>query len=263
MKQRVQGIIIGIIITSVFMFSFSGFAESFTKTVSVTFNSINIKVNNITLKPTNIVYNGTTYVPLRAIAEMLNKDVKWDSTSKTAIINDKPDSNLPTPTPTAKKSDDLVYFKDYKNVFIKLDSNLYSGDIYIDSLYKKGDRYYCSLRSIKFILNLIAERYKTKKSSNPYLAGNIVLDNMKYEDDAHYEYTDINTKYYVGSIYDKDDKNKAYKFSLKSGEEKGVIIISGRTIACIDDVLECFGYTGKYKVEFDDINKNIIIVVNK
>jgi hypothetical protein len=37
----------------------------------------------------NILYNGTTYVPLRAIGEMLNKDVIWSGDIMTAFINNK------------------------------------------------------------------------------------------------------------------------------------------------------------------------------
>jgi len=59
------------------------------KTIEVVYNSVNITVNGNKIAADNILYNGTTYVPLRAVAEALGKDVGWDQATYTASINDK------------------------------------------------------------------------------------------------------------------------------------------------------------------------------
>lgn len=65
------------------------FASNSLQNISVMFNSIKIKVNGSTVQADNILYNGTTYLPLRAISTLLNKDVVWDANTNTANINDR------------------------------------------------------------------------------------------------------------------------------------------------------------------------------
>lgn len=57
-------------------------------TIDVVYNSVNIRVNGEEVSTDNILYEGTTYVPLRAISEMLDKEVTWDGDTNTASIND-------------------------------------------------------------------------------------------------------------------------------------------------------------------------------
>lgn len=59
------------------------------KTIQVVMNGINLVVDGQTIFAENIFYNGTTYVPIRAVAESLGKEVKWDSATNTAEIADK------------------------------------------------------------------------------------------------------------------------------------------------------------------------------
>lgn len=49
-------------------------------------NKVNILVNGTKVKENNFLYEGTTYVPLRAISEMLDKEVLWDQETSTVII---------------------------------------------------------------------------------------------------------------------------------------------------------------------------------
>ncbi len=58
-------------------------------TIEVLMNSINLTVNGKKVDADTIVYNGTTYVPLRATAEMLGKEVGWNQETQTASIDDK------------------------------------------------------------------------------------------------------------------------------------------------------------------------------
>lgn len=85
MKKEFKGLVIGAISTAFIMSSFPAIAEN----IDVTLNKIKIKVNGTLIDAENILYNGRTYVPLRAISEILNKNVEFDSKTDTANINDK------------------------------------------------------------------------------------------------------------------------------------------------------------------------------
>jgi len=59
------------------------------KTIQVVMNGINLVVDGQTIFAENILYNGTTYVPVKAVAESLGKEVKWDAKTNTVEIADK------------------------------------------------------------------------------------------------------------------------------------------------------------------------------
>lgn len=87
MKKYLKGFILGVIITTLLMST--AFGKTITKTIDVVYNSVNLTVNGKKVEADNILYEGTTYVPLRAIAEILGKEVGWDQATRTASINDK------------------------------------------------------------------------------------------------------------------------------------------------------------------------------
>ncbi|MDR7871339.1 MAG: stalk domain-containing protein [Tissierellaceae bacterium] len=88
MKKYLKGLITGVVITLILTGTF-GYASQMKQTIEVLFNSVNLEVNGKTVNGDNILYNGTTYVPLRRMAEMLGKEVGWNQTTYTASINDK------------------------------------------------------------------------------------------------------------------------------------------------------------------------------
>lgn len=65
--------------------------------IDAVFNSVNISVEDQKLHTDNILHDGTTYAPLRAVSEILGKEVDWDENTNTASINDSEStqSNLP------------------------------------------------------------------------------------------------------------------------------------------------------------------------
>lgn len=93
MKQNAKFFTIGALFMMIVMSTFSGFAETISKTIEVTFNSVNLKVNGKSIQADNILYNETTYVPIRAVANMFDKEVGWDEKTNTASIDDKKISN--------------------------------------------------------------------------------------------------------------------------------------------------------------------------
>lgn len=56
--------------------------------IEVLFNTINLAVNGVIVEADNISYNETTYVPIRKVAELFDKDVSWDQDTMTVSIND-------------------------------------------------------------------------------------------------------------------------------------------------------------------------------
>lgn len=95
-KCFIMGVLVAIVLCTSFVPVIAG-------GIDVLFNSINIIVNgkkvagvgdsyileNGKSMPYSILYNGTTYLPMRKVSEILDKDVYWDGNTKTAEINNK------------------------------------------------------------------------------------------------------------------------------------------------------------------------------
>ena len=96
-KKWMKGFIVGVIMTT--LLTGVAYGGGVSKSIKAVFNSVNIAVNGQKVAADNILYNGTTYVPLRAISDMLGKEVVWDKSSNTANINDKDTSTPSTQTP--------------------------------------------------------------------------------------------------------------------------------------------------------------------
>lgn len=101
MKQRLQGIVIGILIGAMLTCG-TVFAQSISKTVEIVFNNIKIFIDGAeyTAKDANgnvvepFVYNGTTYLPVRGIANAFGKDIIWDGKTSSIYLGKK-DQNQP------------------------------------------------------------------------------------------------------------------------------------------------------------------------
>ncbi|NMA03209.1 MAG: copper amine oxidase N-terminal domain-containing protein, partial [Clostridiales bacterium] len=69
-------------------------AKSIQESISVTYSDIKIVIDGIKIDPKDadgrtvepFIYNGTTYLPVRAISESLGKQVGWDQDTKTVYI---------------------------------------------------------------------------------------------------------------------------------------------------------------------------------
>lgn len=72
----------------------SSFAAGVWENIPVLRNDIKVIVNGEEITADNFLYNDTTYLPLRAIGEALDKDVQYDEQTNTAIISEKGDSEL-------------------------------------------------------------------------------------------------------------------------------------------------------------------------
>lgn len=89
MKKRIKDITIGFIIGCMLMTTMPVLANTVLQKIDVVLDCVNVEVNGGELNSTSILYNGSTYLPLRKVAEAVGKDVEWNQETMTANIIDK------------------------------------------------------------------------------------------------------------------------------------------------------------------------------
>lgn len=111
MKERIKGIIAGALATLMLGGGLT-IAKQATEKVDITYRDIKITLNKNEIKPTDangnavepFIYNGTTYLPVRAVANALGIDnVTWDDKTSTVGLVELPE----------------VWATDYTNVVVK------------------------------------------------------------------------------------------------------------------------------------------------
>lgn len=108
-KSFVAGSIFTLVLSSTVVYG-----AGVTKTISANFGDVQLKVNNKAVAQETLLYNGTTYVPLRATGDILGLDVNYDASTKTAYLNDKSNpynapSKVTEPTPTKTENTAKMY----------------------------------------------------------------------------------------------------------------------------------------------------------
>ncbi len=145
MKKLFKGLLITTLVLALLMTTALG--DAITKTIDVVYNSVNLTVNRKKIEADNILYNGTTYVPLRAVADALGKDVGWDGNTNTASINDKGATQPAIENPSANiythkdENGNALYTVEIKSIRLMSERNKYSeknpAEVYIiDYTYK-------------------------------------------------------------------------------------------------------------------------------
>lgn len=113
--KRFQGFIIGVIFMAIVGLTVPAVAA----TIEAVFNSVNITVNGNKIAavgdsfvlangdevPFSILYKGTTYLPLRKMGEIFDKDIGWDDGSRTASVNDKGSAPVVSNPPVQPKTE--------------------------------------------------------------------------------------------------------------------------------------------------------------
>lgn len=78
----------------VLLVSSMSYAAGFSRTIEVQFLPLKYLFDGVEQNPpegqADFIYNGTTYVPLRFIAEALGKDVQWDGNTNTIYVGKVP-----------------------------------------------------------------------------------------------------------------------------------------------------------------------------
>jgi len=93
MFKRLQGFISGVVVATILFSAVTAFAAN-TKTLQAVFSGIKIYVDGVKITPKDpkgnvvepFVVDGTTYLPVREVAEALGKDVNWDGSTQSVYI---------------------------------------------------------------------------------------------------------------------------------------------------------------------------------
>lgn len=100
-------------------------ANSIVNTIDVIFDTVKVQVNNQDVDVENILYNGTTYLPMRKVVELVGKDIEWNQDTMTANIVEKNENSLDIslPTITSYGFENEAYIVNFSDGFtIGLDS---------------------------------------------------------------------------------------------------------------------------------------------
>ena len=88
--QRVKGLITSALVVSLVVGSTTvAMAKVSQETIPVSYNNIKIVVDSKELQTSRepFIYEGTTYLPVRAVAEAVGKEVAWDSATQTVTLS--------------------------------------------------------------------------------------------------------------------------------------------------------------------------------
>ncbi len=121
MKKRLQGLIAGILIGTM-LTSGMVFAKQISETAELFYNNIKISLNGkeITPKDANGNYvepftiNGTTYLPVRAVAGALGINVDWDGSTNTVLLSNQSSENVATGFDASVVASELGIVKEYR-----------------------------------------------------------------------------------------------------------------------------------------------------
>ena len=125
--------------------------------IKVQMNSLKVFVNGKQVTSPNIVYNGTTYVPLRAVSDGLGQAVDYDAVKKVVNIGEfkAEDSNVLDPKKTTLNTpvsvDELVY-----NIRINPPDSI--GTVYMEATVKNNSKYALGSYQIAFLNKETNER---------------------------------------------------------------------------------------------------------
>ena len=89
--QRIKDVCLGATVAALFMGAApAAYAKVANMDIPVMFNNIKIVVDGKELKTDKepFIYEGTTYLPVRAVGEAVGKNVTWDAASKTVILGE-------------------------------------------------------------------------------------------------------------------------------------------------------------------------------
>lgn len=84
--KKIMIILLGIVF--IVSFSLASVSEDSSESIKVYKNLVKLEVNGNRVNVDNFLYNGITYIPMRSVSELLDKNVGWNTYTNVASIDD-------------------------------------------------------------------------------------------------------------------------------------------------------------------------------
>lgn len=101
-RQRIKDVATGAIVATLVVGTMpSAFAMVSKMNIPVNFNNIKIVIDGTELATDKeaFIYEGTTYLPVRAVAEAVGKEVAWNGETQTVTLSTAASTSTPAPAP--------------------------------------------------------------------------------------------------------------------------------------------------------------------
>lgn len=166
--KRFRDIFLGVLIGCMLMAT-PVLAESILTKIDVVLNGVNVQLEGENVQVNSILYNGTTYLPMRKVAELVGKDIDWKQETMTANIINKTDvkeGDSVTEQPTEDYK--IIKEEDNKILVIQKDGKEYYSWEEVARLIKPNDFYLSILSNDEYALwnksgTFSSERIKVEK----------------------------------------------------------------------------------------------------
>jgi hypothetical protein len=196
--KRFRDIFIGVLIGCMIMAT-PVLADSILTKIDVVLNGVNVQLEGQDVQVDSILYNGSTYLPMRKVVELVGKDIEWKQETMTANIIEKTDvkekegDNVPNEANAIKE----LTYNEFISMFDKMVALNYVDDtaepnLFIRHYIYNGDLTFEELKTLlhgqtNILLQSFAEQIMEKEFNgigNKDVDGYVILFNYDYLEDS-------------------------------------------------------------------------------
>lgn len=189
MTKKFKYIFVGFVFGCILTLTTPVLAKTILQKIDVALNTVKVEINGKKLNANNILYNGTTYLPMRVVAEAVGKEVEWNQNTMTANITDE--SIKPIIEGDNNMEEVKIYQKD-GSWFCEKNGTLYYGSSYVYKLILTyGDYLWLNDTNVNPIKITLAKEIDNGET-------NILIDSISYEMEQDIIF--ISKEYYENTI---------------------------------------------------------------
>ena len=198
MNDKIKGMLVGMLIGATVVGG-TVLATTGTKTIEVAYNNIKICMDGEMIDPKDangqtvepFIYNGTTYLPVRAVGTVIGKDVSWDGVEKVVYLGAKPNDAenwLNVCAPYQYKGGEEYKLSENKHFVMSGKKYTNGYTLYLWNPYQTAEALYNldgKYNSVSFTVGHIDNTTRANAKLNIYLDGIIAYEKeLKYDDIA-------------------------------------------------------------------------------